>query len=42
LKTNPLLELEVFLKAEETSLDFTVESFRNKIQPGNIENWSLN
>lgn len=34
-------ELEVPLKAEETSLDFTIESFRNKIQPGNIENWSF-
>ncbi|SEA85729.1 Alpha-2-macroglobulin family protein [Flavobacterium gillisiae] len=34
-------ELEVVLKAEETSLDFTVESFRNKIQPGSTENWSF-
>jgi hypothetical protein len=32
-------ELEVFLKAEETSLDFTVESFRNTTR--NIENWSF-
>jgi hypothetical protein len=34
-------ELEVSLKAEETNLDFTVESFRNKIQPGSTENWSF-
>jgi hypothetical protein len=33
--------LEVRLKAEETSLGFTVESFRNKIQPGIAENWSF-
>ncbi|MEC5165114.1 uncharacterized protein YfaS (alpha-2-macroglobulin family) [Flavobacterium sp. PL11] len=34
-------ELEVFLKAEEQSLNFTTESFRNKIQPGSTENWSF-
>jgi hypothetical protein len=41
IENQSLLRPEVFLKAEETSLDFTVESFRNKIQPGNIENWSF-
>jgi hypothetical protein len=30
LKTNPLSTGGTLLKAEETSLDFTVESFRNK------------
>jgi hypothetical protein len=34
-------ELEVFLKAEETSLDFTVKALETKIQPGIIENWSF-
>ncbi len=34
-------ELEVVLKNEEPKLDFSVESFRNKIQPGSTENWSF-
>ena len=34
-------ELEVVLKKEEPKLDFSVESFRNKIQPGSSENWSF-
>lgn len=34
-------ELDVPLKEEEKKLDFTVESFRNKIQPGSEENWSF-
>ncbi|WP_304198686.1 alpha-2-macroglobulin family protein [Flavobacterium alvei] len=34
-------ELEVVLKKEEHKLDFSVESFRNKIQPGSSETWSF-
>lgn len=34
-------ELEVVLKEEEPKLNFSVESFRNKIQPGSSENWSF-
>ena len=34
-------ELEVILKKEEPKLDFSVASFRNKIQPGGSENWSF-
>jgi TonB-dependent SusC/RagA subfamily outer membrane receptor len=34
-------QIEVILKEEESKLEFTVESFRNKIQPGNNENWSF-
>ncbi|TDE42484.1 hypothetical protein E0I26_13495 [Flavobacterium rhamnosiphilum] len=34
-------EIEVLLKVEEPELEFTVESFRNKIQPGSTENWSF-
>lgn len=33
--------IEVVLKVEEPKLEFIVESFRNKIQPGNNENWSF-
>lgn len=32
-------EINVILKNEETKLEWTVESFRNKIQPGSSENW---
>ncbi|MBK0370969.1 alpha-2-macroglobulin family protein [Flavobacterium agrisoli] len=34
-------QLEVALKFEEPKMDFSVESFRNKIQPGSNENWSF-
>lgn len=34
-------QLEVLLKSEEPKIEFSVESFRNKIQPGAIENWSF-
>ena len=34
-------QIEVILKEEEPKLEFTVESFRNKIQPGSTENWSF-
>ncbi|MDP3679508.1 MAG: MG2 domain-containing protein [Flavobacterium sp.] len=34
-------QTEVILKEEESKLEFTVESFRNKIQPGSNENWSF-
>ncbi|TDD75868.1 alpha-2-macroglobulin family protein [Flavobacterium caseinilyticum] len=34
-------QIEVILKEEESKLEFTVESFRNKIQPGSTENWSF-
>ncbi|SFE72201.1 alpha-2-macroglobulin family protein [Flavobacterium xueshanense] len=34
-------QIEVILKEEESKLKFTVESFRNKIQPGSSENWSF-
>lgn len=34
-------QIEVVLKNEEPKLEFTVESFRNKIQPGSSENWSF-
>jgi TonB-dependent SusC/RagA subfamily outer membrane receptor len=34
-------ELEVPLKAAESKLELIVESFRNKIEPGNKENWSF-
>ena len=33
--------LEIYLKKVEPSINFSVESFRNKIQPGSIENWSF-
>ena len=34
-------DLEVVLKVKEPKLDFNVETFRNKIQPGSNENWSF-
>ncbi|MFH6998972.1 alpha-2-macroglobulin family protein [Flavobacterium sp. FlaQc-57] len=34
-------DLEVILKVKEPKLDFNVETFRNKIQPGSNENWSF-
>jgi TonB-dependent SusC/RagA subfamily outer membrane receptor len=34
-------QLEVLLKFEEPKMEFLVESFRNKIQPGSNENWSF-
>ncbi|WP_158729260.1 MG2 domain-containing protein [Flavobacterium sp. I-STPA6A] len=33
--------LEIYLQKVEPSLNFSVESFRNKIQPGSNENWSF-
>lgn len=34
-------EIEVALKIKEPKLDFDVETFRSKIQPGSSENWSF-
>ncbi|MBF4517702.1 hypothetical protein IRZ71_15155 [Flavobacterium sp. ANB] len=34
-------EISIVLKTEETKLEWTVESFRNKIQPGSDETWSF-
>jgi TonB-dependent SusC/RagA subfamily outer membrane receptor len=34
-------QLEIELKFDEPKMDFLVESFRNKIQPGSNENWSF-
>lgn len=34
-------QLEVFLKFDEPKMEFLVESFRNKTQPGSTENWSF-
>lgn len=34
-------EIEVLLKTSLPKLDFSVESFRNKIQPGSSESWSF-
>lgn len=34
-------QLLVLIKQEEPKLEFSVESFRNKIQPGSSENWSF-
>ncbi|TDE00180.1 MG2 domain-containing protein [Flavobacterium sandaracinum] len=34
-------QIEVILREEESKLQFTVESFRNKLQPGTNENWSF-
>nr|WP_315157383.1 MG2 domain-containing protein [uncultured Flavobacterium sp.] len=34
-------QLEITLKSEEPKMEFLVESFRNKIQPGSNENWSF-
>lgn len=34
-------QLEVLLKYNEPKMEFLVESFRNKIQPGSNENWSF-
>ncbi|TPG40009.1 alpha-2-macroglobulin family protein [Flavobacterium pectinovorum] len=34
-------EINVPLKTEESKLEFTVESFRNKIEPGSTEKWSF-
>lgn len=33
--------LKVVLKEEEPKLEFEIESFRNKIEPGKLENWSF-
>ncbi|GGA63820.1 hypothetical protein GCM10008015_00900 [Flavobacterium palustre] len=42
-ENNPFRDgIEIFLEKEkEGKLEFTVENFRNKIQPGNNENWSF-
>jgi len=34
-------QLEVELKFDEPKMEFSIESFRNKIQPGSSENWSF-
>ncbi|OAB27671.1 TonB-dependent outer membrane receptor, SusC/RagA subfamily, signature region [Flavobacterium fryxellicola] len=34
-------EIKVILNEEQSKLEFTVESFRNKLQPGSSENWSF-
>ncbi|WP_348799391.1 alpha-2-macroglobulin family protein [Flavobacterium adhaerens] len=34
-------QIEITLKTITSSLDWNVESFRNKIQPGSSENWSF-
>ncbi|CAN1545251.1 Alpha-2-macroglobulin [Flavobacteriaceae bacterium] len=34
-------QLEIELKFDEPKMEFLVESFRNKIQPGSNENWSF-
>ncbi|WP_370568430.1 MG2 domain-containing protein [Flavobacterium sp. CG_9.1] len=34
-------QIDVILREEESKLQFTVESFRNKLQPGTNENWSF-
>lgn len=34
-------EIDVALKDTSSKLEFSVESFRNKIQPGSSENWSF-
>ena len=34
-------QIEIILKDEESKLEYSVESFRNKLQPGNSENWSF-
>jgi uncharacterized protein YfaS (alpha-2-macroglobulin family) len=34
-------EIDIILKTLEPKLEWTVESFRNKIQPGSAENWSF-
>lgn len=34
-------QLEIKLEEIKPTLDFSVESFRNKIQPGSTENWSF-
>ncbi|OOV18294.1 alpha-2-macroglobulin [Flavobacterium sp. LM4] len=38
---NFMEEISIELKDEEPKLEWTVESFRNKIQPGTSENWSF-
>ncbi len=34
-------EIEIVLKSTQPKLEWKVESFRNKIQPGSTENWSF-
>ncbi|MEP6930012.1 MAG: MG2 domain-containing protein, partial [Flavobacterium sp.] len=34
-------EIDVFLKKEVPKMEFSIETFRNKLQPGNSENWSF-
>ncbi|MEO7976289.1 carboxypeptidase-like regulatory domain-containing protein [Flavobacterium sp.] len=34
-------EIDVFLKKEVPKLEFSIETFRNKLQPGISENWSF-
>jgi len=33
--------LNILLKKEDPKLEFEIESFRNKIEPGKLENWSF-
>ena len=34
-------EIDVFLKKQDSKMEFSVETFRNKLQPGISENWSF-
>jgi TonB-dependent SusC/RagA subfamily outer membrane receptor len=34
-------ETEVLLKTEQPRMEFSIETFRNKLQPGTSENWSF-
>nr|WP_315242365.1 MG2 domain-containing protein [uncultured Flavobacterium sp.] len=34
-------QIDIILKTKETKLEWVVESFRSKIQPGTAENWSF-
>lgn len=34
-------EIDVFLKRQDSKMEFSVETFRNKLQPGISENWSF-
>lgn len=34
-------EIDVFLKKQDSKMEFTIETFRNKLQPGTSENWSF-
>lgn len=34
-------EIDIFLKKEASKLEFSIETFRNKLQPGSSENWTF-